>query len=251
MRFEPENPLEFALVRAATDASARPEFYRLLMASNLIVAGDAGRPVPSGATFKLTANDRLNLAFASRGGASFHPVFSSMSRLKHFAPQGAEHFRLLGRDLFATARGARFALNPGSQFGKELAPDELAHWLSQLVGRRQKKAGLETVVTSRKHPKRLTKALGVLFVNRRVASARLAEMRRAGAESRCVLAVETDSNWRKLAAEIAIAIDAATPEFSLELVRLNKDAGDLLTQSLFAIPPFYQREHIVESEEQK
>src|SRR5215467_10592805 len=116
MSFEPENPLESALVRATTDAGARPEFYRLLMASNLIVAGDAGRPVPAGAILKLRANDHLNLAFASKGGRNFHPVFSSTSRLQHFAPQGAQHFRLVGRDLFATARGAHFVLNPGSQF---------------------------------------------------------------------------------------------------------------------------------------
>src|SRR5579864_9286511 len=145
MRFEPENPLESALVRATRDASAQPEFYRLLMASNLIVAGDAGRPVPPGAALKLKTTDRLQLAFASRGGKSFHPVFSSMSRLEHFAPQRAQHFRLPGRDLFATARGAHFVLNPGSQFGKELSPDELSYWLSQLVGRRLKKEGLETV----------------------------------------------------------------------------------------------------------
>jgi hypothetical protein len=251
MRFEPENALESALVRATTEAGARPEFYRLLMASNLIVAGDAGRPLPPGATLKLRATDRFRLAFASQGGRSFHPVFSSTSRLEHFAPQGLQHFRLLGRDLFATARGAHFVLNPGSQFGKELSPDELAYWLSQLLGRRLNKEGLETVAASAKHPVRLTKALGVLFVNRQVASARLAEIRRAGAETRCVLAVETDSSWRKLSGEIATAVDAVTPEFALELLRLNGAAQDLLTQQLLAIAPFYERRHFQELKEQK
>jgi len=239
------------LVRATTDAGAQPEFYRLLMASNLIVAGDAGRPVPLGATLKPRASDRFRLAFASRGGRTFHPVFSSTSRLEHFAPQGTQHFRLLGRDLFGTARGAYFVLNPGSQFGKELFPDELAYWLSQLVGRRLSKEGLDTVVSSRKHRVRLTKALGVLFVNRQVTSARLAEIRRTGAETRCVLAVETDSSWRKLSGEIATAVDAVTPEFALELVRLNSAAQDLLTRQLLAIAPFYERQHFQEPKEQK
>ena len=251
MRFEPENPLESALLRATTDAGARPEFYRLLMASNLIVAGDAGRRVPAGAALKLRSNDRLQLAFASRGGRDFHPIFSSMSRLEHFAPQGIEHFRLLGRDLFTTARGTPFVLNPGSKFGKELAPDEIAYWLSQLVGRRLRKDDFETVVASRTHPARLTKALGILFVNRQVTTARLAEIHRDGSEPRRVLAVETDSNWRKLSREIAVAVDAATPDFALELVRLNTTARDPLTRKLLAISPFYERQHLHEPKDQK
>src|SRR5438445_3786883 len=161
MPFEPQNPLEKALVRATEDADARPEFYRLLMASNLFVVGDVGRSVPSDRPAALQDDDLLKLAFVEREGRKYHPVFSAMSRLRDFTPADKQHFCLIGRDLFVSTRGAQFVLNPGSDFGKELQPDEIAYWLAQLVGRRMESEARHAIGVPKKRPAILLKALGV------------------------------------------------------------------------------------------
>jgi hypothetical protein len=250
MTFEPENPLEKALVRATGDVSTRPEFYRLLMASNIFAIGKVGRTVPRDTPARLDKSDRLSLATVRSGDRSCHPAFTSLTRLDAFLTEKRDSFCLVGRDLFETTRGAPFVLNPGSQYGKLLEPDELAYWLDQLVGRRLKNAPEAIVAPPQKHPVVLAKALGVLFVNRQVSTARLAEIRRAGAvdPARLVLAVECDGNWRKLAREIGEAVEAAAPGLGIELVRLNSaDKRDRLGAQLLAVAPFYARSQFLEA----
>jgi hypothetical protein len=250
MRSEPENPLETALMRAGKDADARPEFYRLLMASNLFVVGDVGRPVPDDRPAELRDDDLLKLAFVEREGRKYHPVFSALSRLRDFTPADKQHFCLIGRDLFVSTRGAQFVLNPGSDFGKELGPDEIAYWLSQLVGRRMESEAKRAIVAPKKRPAMLLKALGVLFVNRQVLSARLAELRGEQAAPRLVLAVETEGDWSRLKREITVAARLAMPKLDFEVIRLNpNDSRDAFTRQLLAIAPFYERSQFQEQKE--
>ena len=248
VRFEPENLLERALVRAMQDVAARPEFYRLLLASNLFVVGEVGRPTPPDRPAELQPDDVLKLAFVEREGRKFHPVFSTLSRLRSFTPPDKQHFCVLGRELFATTAGAQFVLNPGCDFGKELGPDEIGYWLSQLAGQRLASGPKQTVAVPKKRPAVLLKALGVLFVNRQVQSARLVEIR--DGETRLVLAVETDADWRKLKREISAAAQLAAPKFNFELLRLNpRDGRDAFTRQLLAVPPFYVRKQFQEQKE--
>lgn len=248
MRFEPENPLERALVRAMKDADARPEFYRLLMASNLFVVGEIGRSVPTDDPTVLQTDDVLKLAFVEREGRKLHPVFSTLSRLRHFTPPDKQHFCLLGRDLFLTTAGAQFVLNPGCDLGKELSPDEISYWLSQLVGDGLASAAKRMVAVPQKRPAVLLKALGVLFINRQVQSARLVEIR--DGDTKLVLAVETDADWRKLRREISAAAHLAAPELNFELLRLNPgDGRDAIARQLLAVPPFYVRKQFQEQKE--
>jgi hypothetical protein len=248
VRFEPENPLERALVRAMQDAAARPEFYRLLMASNLFVVGEVGRPLPPDGPAELQTDDMMKLAFVEREGRKYHPVFSALSRLRSFTPPDKQHFCLLGRDLFLTTAGAQFVLNPGCDFGKELGPDEIGYWLSQFAGQRSASAAKRTVAVPQKRPAVLLKALGVLFVKRQVRSARLVEVR--DGKTKLVLAVETDADWRRLRREISAAAHLAAPKFDFELLQLNRgDRRDAFTRQIFAVPPFYVRKQFQEQKE--
>lgn len=248
VHFEPENPLERALVRAMQDAAARPEFYRLLMASNLFVVGEAGRPMPHDGPAELQTDDVLKLAFVERDGRKLHPVFSALSRLRSFTPPDKQYFCLLGRDLFLTTAGAQFVLNPGCDFGKELSPDEISYWLSQLAGQRLARGVKRTVAAPQKRPVVLLKALGVLFVNRQVRSARLVEIREG--RTKLVLAVETDADWRRLRREISAAAQLAAPKFDFELLQLNRgDRRDAFMRQILAIPPFYVRKQFQEQKE--
>src|SRR5262245_6865923 len=83
--FEPENDLERALMRAATEPSARPDFLRALMDSQVFVvlAGMDGsiRPGPDG-NATLPEGMRLTLVTATRGDQHVVPFFSAPSRAR-------------------------------------------------------------------------------------------------------------------------------------------------------------------------
>jgi hypothetical protein len=247
--FEPENELEHALVRAIDDAQVRPLFYQLLMASNIFVVGEIGRRVPADRPTTLKREDVIKLAFVEREGRKFHPVFSALTRLRTFTPPDKQHFCLRGEDLFLATRGAQFVLNPGSEAGKELHADEIGHWLAQ-VARTRKDADQPMIGLPKKRPAALLKALGVLFVNRQVQSARFVEIRGDQPTARSVLAVETDSDWRKLKREIGAAAQLAAPGVDFELLRLNaSDRRDAFTRQLLSMTPFYVRKQFQEQKE--
>jgi hypothetical protein len=246
-----DNSLESVLMRALNDPDLRPEFYRQLLSAELIAGGRVDRETPLGETVRFEHGDTFHLSTVQREGHVFHPIFTSRARVEAFMPESGQHFRILGRDLFASTLGANFVLNPGSDMGKELVPEEIRYWLAQLVGTQVKDQARRTIGAPAEYPTNLVKAFGILFVNRQVETARLAEIRREGQNPRLVLAVETESNWRKLSSEIAAAANAAMPGFALELVRINlSDSRDAYAQQLLAIAPFYERKNHLQQKEQ-
>ncbi len=115
MTFIPENALETALVAANNDSAAQPDFYRLLLASEVLLLGKTDPPITS-AGFQVTGpGTKLLLGEVSWKGEQYHPVFSAQSRLMAFRPQAEASFWMIGRDLFTHTPGARFLLNPGSE----------------------------------------------------------------------------------------------------------------------------------------
>ena len=82
MAFVPENALETALMHAAKEAAARPEFYRLLLESDLLVLGrvSCARPETAGPT--VLPGDRLEITSAQINGRTCHPLFSSATKFE-------------------------------------------------------------------------------------------------------------------------------------------------------------------------
>src|ERR1700761_7533323 len=117
MDFVPQNDLERALVRAVKEPAARPEFYRLLLASDLLVLGNL-------------AGDQLQIVSTkNKAGVNVHPVFSSVPRVQAYIREKQNYLTLNGHALFKMTKGAAFVLNPNSSYGKELPPEELASLL--------------------------------------------------------------------------------------------------------------------------
>jgi len=227
MAFEPENELERAMLRASTQESARPEFYRLLLDSELVVLGEAG---DTGMSIETVAN----------AGKRFHPVFTSPRRCEGFAPGQMPRFRMLARALFESTRGAAFVINPGSELTKTLAPEEIA-WCLQ---RAHSQAGL-IVAQPKVHPKRLVKALCVLFTSRAlISAAHLAYVAREGidGEGHPMIGLVADGDVPRLANEIFEVAREALPGTTIDVVWLNPD-GPLnpLQKHLLSVAPFYKR----------
>jgi hypothetical protein len=132
--FEPENDIERLLMRASAEPAERPAFARALMDAQIflvMIAGGTpiGPPdadgkviIPEGAT--------LTLPSATRGEEKLIPFFTSPSRARTWFK--GDH--IIGpdrtRDFFARYPGAPLVLNPGSDYGKDFTPGEVARMLA-------------------------------------------------------------------------------------------------------------------------
>ncbi|MEI9994720.1 MAG: enhanced serine sensitivity protein SseB C-terminal domain-containing protein [Rhizomicrobium sp.] len=235
MAFLPENPLEETLARAVSDPLARPEFYRLLMESELVVLGRAaGEPL------------QLTIAALRHNGREYLPAFSALSRLTTFAGAGREHFRMPARTLFETTKGVNFTLNPNCACGKLLTAAEIAYWLDPSArARRRLRATEVRLAAAPAPPRKLIDALGIFFRNRgSVLAAHLLEAAPLdGSEPpHPLIGIETTDNWSKIAAEVSALAAAVSPETILDLVPIDRaEPPESLSGRLAQTPPFYAR----------
>jgi hypothetical protein len=104
MSFEPENPLEEALMRANKNPMSRREFHRLLLESDLIVIGRIEGREDSPAPMPLMPGEKLQVASFQENGRRYVPVFTSMTRLQAYLEKTAGYVTLNGRTLLAAPR---------------------------------------------------------------------------------------------------------------------------------------------------
>ena len=231
MDFEPENGLEKAMLLAASQPAARPDFFRLLMNSEVFVLGEIVKDGdgPGG----------LSIEALGRDGVKYLPIFTSETRLHGFVQGQMPFFAINGYALFMTTRGANFVINPGSPLNKELLASEVEHWL----GRREAEAKATiTVMPPPVHPKTLIKALSILFTSRsQVRSARLAYAQTPGSEPFPLIGIETDGDMRTLSQEVFAAAAAAMPGARVDVLHLNAVNPHPLKDHLATFAPFYQR----------
>lgn len=226
--FTPENELEQAMLRAASDRTATNNFYRLLLESELIVLGSFGQNL---------VIDTLRTATGS-----YHPIFTSPVRRDAFAADAA-HFRMLGRTLFESTRGAKFLLNPRSRLAKTLTPDEINWFLNSFQN-------IDiAIVEPSTYPTRLIKALCVLCTSRsQVITARLAHMtmQEQNSDIHLVIGIEADGDISRLAQEIIEASATAKPGAIVDVVHIP--SGDEffhpLQKYLLTIQPFFRRPQV-------
>src|SRR5262249_52101067 len=120
MLFIPENELEKALVRAAKEPGAAPDFYRLLLSSDLLVLGSVEGHENDTEVFNAEAGSNVRLIPGVKDGAQYLPVFSSLARMQDYVKQESKYLSVNGRALLDLTRGAPVILNPASEYGKEL-----------------------------------------------------------------------------------------------------------------------------------
>jgi hypothetical protein len=160
MPFIPENDLEQALVKASHDAATAPDFYRLLLGSDLLVLGSVDGQEEATDEFNLAPGGRVNLVTGIKDGVRFLPVFSSVPRMQAYVQEESKYLRVNGRALLDLTRGAPVTLNPGSDYGKELTPEEVRHLLDG------PRSTPRMVMGEVQLPPGLAEALAALFVTR-------------------------------------------------------------------------------------
>lgn len=132
--FEPENDIERQLMRASAEPAERPAFARALMDAEIVLVlvregGDPIIPGPDGNAI-IPEGTKMVLPSAVRGEERLIPFFTARSRAQ--AWYRGDHVAVPDRtrELFARYPGAPFVLNPGSEYGKDYTPGEVARMLA-------------------------------------------------------------------------------------------------------------------------
>ena len=213
--FEPENDIERALVRAATEPAERAGFVRALMDARIFVVLTAENgsivPGPDG-TATVKEGAALRMATAQRGNETLLAFFTAKSRAQAWFK--GEHVVApeTTRGLFSRAPDQSYVLNPGSEYGKEFTRDEV----KRLLAGRFDSGQAETLLTPEQvllaHPRvkpealiaALARELGALGS---VSGAWLTlAHRQSHAEPSWMLGVKHDGAWNDVRGAIGRAV---------------------------------------------
>jgi hypothetical protein len=249
MAFVPENDLERVLMRAAGEPAARPEFYRLLLESDLLVLGTVDRaPGATGGTV-VQPGDQLKIIAVTIDAKPCHPLFSSMTRLQSYIKSEESFLTLKGRALFEATPGATFLLNPGADYGKMMLPGEIAGLLHpESVAPQRVTLDKPTQVLIGQpsvYPHALVEALKTMFATHAdVEAAYLVQIAFSDRDQppHPMIGVETTGAWETLSAEIGRVAAAAAPGLLFDVSRIDRaKPRETLTAALLKTEPFYRR----------
>lgn len=127
----PENELEKSLMLASSEISAKKDFYQKLLWNKLFVL--TGEHLHSEDETQILDKDTTVHFVTFESGHI--PVFSSTNRIfdKGVIKEDVRYLGINGQDLFGVAKGSTFILNPYSDYGKELIPEEIENLLNGTI----------------------------------------------------------------------------------------------------------------------
>jgi len=121
MNHSPENRLEALLALAADEPAHRPEFYRVLLESEVYVISNMEQEGEGRGW--LTAEDALSiLTICTDESNPIIPFFTSIEELTSFVEDQAQWIGIKARNLFILTRGATLVLNPQSRHSQPFYP---------------------------------------------------------------------------------------------------------------------------------
>lgn len=245
--FENENHLETILRKAATDAAYRPEFYKRLISEKLVVITSKNN-LPNGSrTLEKGANVNI---FTLQDGKI--PIFTSTRKIfeNGIINEEVPFLEMQGADLFNLTKGATFILNPYSEFGKELLPNEIEGMLNGTIlsdcinkivieKETQVKIGQPAI-----YPTDIINSLKTLFSSKpSVNKAYLGWIYNpsSGEPPHYIFALDIDGESQNITNEAGSTIQKyLNPDDIIDFVQMN-DKGGLCDYFLKETKPFYER----------
>ncbi|HUR80096.1 MAG TPA: enhanced serine sensitivity protein SseB C-terminal domain-containing protein [Thermoanaerobaculia bacterium] len=229
------NALETALMAAAKDPAARPDFYRTLVASDVVVVNASDEP------------HQLGVQPIEVNGAPAIAIFSSLERLRAVITSQVNYLQLNALELMKITRGARLVLDPGSDYGKELLPDEIGRIIDGTILQSQSYvAPRDTRILigqPSRYPQELADVLARLFRNREaVRAAYLAHFFNPAANEKAhtLVAIDAGDDYHRIVGEAGLAAQGVTlPDPPVEFVRYGTGGG--LDGYFRGVTPFYKR----------
>ena len=237
MPFISENKLEEALVRAVKSPATAPDFYRLLLESELLVLGTAVGQEDAGSSFSLEPGGELQLVTGENRGEKFLPVFSSLARMQEYVKEESKFLSINGRALFDLTRGAPVVLNPSSEYGREFTPQEI----EQLLNPAMPQAQVALSTSDAFYPMPLVHALTAVF--ERHPEVQTAWMIRIGIgeDIQPLVGIETSGDMAALVAEIESEVGQSAPGIVFDVQRVDRARPSGMAGALLQAQPFYQR----------
>lgn len=245
-----ENKLEEILRLAALEAAHRPQFYEVLMCSQVFVLGTAGIQSAGGET-TLEAGSSIQIQHWEKpDGSPVIPFFSSIEVLQKSIEEEQQYLALPARSLFEITLGATLFLNPRSDFGKEFVPQEVEHILSSGVSRVavQRVVQEETQVMLAQpsiYPSKMVDSLTQLFAKHsNVKRAFLALMHDASLDQgpHLVVGIDAEGDFERVMREAGnVAGDTAPAGEPVDLMRVDESDAGISQYFIKNTQPFYER----------
>ena len=237
------NRLEEVLKLAATEPAHRPEFFQLLLESDIWVPGES--PAEQ---FDATSPVEL-LHWEKEGGGSVIPFFTSEEAMEEAIKEEQPYLRLPARTLFEMTLGESLFLNPKLPAGKEFSPGEIAH----LIGEEGSALSQQTVLEGghalllsevAEPPAQMIDSLTQLFAKyKQVRRAYIASIREnAMEEPNLLIGIEADSNIDEIIqAAGSVATDTLADDAPIDICEVVVDEKGVSHFFTAHITPFYER----------
>lgn len=237
--------LEQLLEKSSSDPKYRPEFYNRLLSDNLVVI-TSGR----GGEFKgvLEKDTTVDIVSLQTGEIL---VFTSKERIfdKGIVKQQVAFLEMQGRNLFELAVGAKFILNPYSDYGKELLPEEIKDMLDGTILQPQHKQVTIQRDTQiligqpAKYPTELVEALRQMFSGEpEVKAAYIAWIHDPKTEvpPHYIFGIESDSDISEISRKAGSLGQSYLPGEVFDIIPVRKDYS-LSDYFYNECKPFYKR----------
>lgn len=237
------NRLEEVLKLAATEPAHRPEFFQLLLESDVWVPGESTAQ-------QLDASTPVDLQhWEKEDGSSIIPFFSSEQAMSDAVSTEQAYLRLPVRTLFEMTRGETLFLNPKLPTGKEFSPAEITHLLAEegsALSQQTVLEGGQSLLLSEvaEPPAQMVDSLTQLFSKyKQVRRAFIASIReRADEVPNLLIGIEADSDIEAIIqAAGSVAMDTLPDDAPVDLCEVTVDDGGISHFFTAHITPFYER----------
>ncbi len=238
------NRLEEVLQLAATEPAHRPEFFQLLLVSDIWVPGESPAE-------QFNASSPVELQhWEKEGGGSVIPFFTSEAAMSEAIEGEQPWLRLPARTLFEMTLGETLFLNPKLPAGKEFSPGEIAH----LIGEEGSALSQQTVLESgdalllsevAEPPAQMIDSLTQLFAKyKQVRRAWIASIREdATQEPNLLIGIEADSHISEIIqAAGSVATDTLIEDAPIDICEVDAVQQQGVSHFFTAhLTPFYER----------
>jgi hypothetical protein len=247
--FEPSNDLENSLVKASSDTSHRPQFYRDLLDSDVFVvnAGGGSLEIENGVVQR---GGNIQLESWQRDGQNWIPMFSSLARLEQSLQSEATYLRLNAKAFFEITRGSNVILNPNLDYGKEFTVTEISSILDGSIfhagqGYIVEKETKVLLGQPSKYPTALVESLSRLF--RKFSTVKAAYLAHIYNPERdetphTLIGIDAVDDWDRFVADAGVvAKETISSNEIVDFVRVSPGEPGVSQYLLHETKPFYKK----------
>lgn len=238
--------LEALLEKATTEPAYRAEFYKRILSEDLVIITQNSE-MPNGSKI-LQENTKVKIVSYADGKI---PVFTSTDRIfdQGVVTDEVAYMQMKGENLFELAKGATFLLNPYSEYGKELLPEEVERILSgEILTDNSKTVTIQKktevqIGQPAKYPTDIINSLKVLFSNKPdLKAAYLGWIfdAESGEPPHYIFGLEANGDIESLTQEAGFTVKQflEADEF-VDFIKVDKKSS--LSDYFYSTEPFYKR----------